>query len=82
MTIPPSSGGWGEVSLSKIVATVGTATTASTTAGASVHAISSGVFPWVCLGSGSPGFRRYRITAYSSIPSTTTKTKTAAQNIQ
>ena len=77
-----SASGSGLFRLSNTVSTVGTAITIRTRAGAMVQPISKGVFPWICSGSGSPGLRLKRMVMYIRMPPTTTKTKTAAQNIQ
>ncbi len=63
---------------SKTVLTVGTATMASSTAGAMVHMISRRVFPWIWFGICRPGRSRNLTTTYSTTMNTSAATITAS----
>src|SRR5437773_2062627 len=67
--------------VAKMVRTVGTATNTRMTAGASVHAISMTVWPWVGRGGGRPSRWRKRIRVTTRSVSTTRKTPAAHQKM-
>src|SRR5581483_2708707 len=63
--------------ISRIVPTMSTNTTASTTSGIAVHAISSLVFPWICGAGPATRDARYRQAEYRSAASTPMKMRNA-----
>ena len=81
MTSTVRASEWGTAAVAKIPFTVGTAMAARISAGIAVQMISTVVFPWICLGSASPGFPWKRKMAYSSAPSTRMKTPNAHQKV-